>query len=77
MLMVYVDDFKMSGKPGAVKRCWDNLRQEGPQGIKMDEPAPVNKCLGCDHRKSTVVIEGREYRCHTWNMVPFMQQCVE
>ena len=43
----------------------------------MDEPAPVNKCLGCDHQKSTVVIDGREYNVHVWNMVPFMRQCIE
>ena len=45
MLMVYVDDFLMSGPPKAMLEAWKGLRKD----ITMEDPAVINKCLGCNH----------------------------
>ena len=42
LLMVYVDDFKMSGRPGGKKTAWGLIRK----AIETDLPRPVVKCLG-------------------------------
>ena len=40
---VYVDDFKMAGRPEAMKEEWKLVRKV----ITTDEPAPFGKYLGC------------------------------
>ena len=44
-LMVYVDDFKMSGPSANFAKGWSMIRQK----VKTDEPRAVTKCLGCEH----------------------------
>ena len=50
--MVYVNDFKMSGPPKGLKTAWSKIRE----GIEIDPPTAVNKCLGCLHRCRTGVL---------------------
>ena len=45
-LVIYVDDFKMSGPRNGVKQGWALIRK----GIVTDEPCPLSKYLGCKHR---------------------------
>ena len=45
-LIIYVDDFKLSGPRENLAKGWAIIRK----GIKTDDPQPVGKCLGCDHK---------------------------
>jgi hypothetical protein len=49
-LVVYADDFKMSGPQGNLAKGWKLVRQH----VKTDEPLPLDKYLGCEHRSSNV-----------------------
>ena len=58
MLVIYVDDFKMSGPAGKIKAAWDTITSAGKhcQGIKMQsEPEEVNaegiRYLGCHQKR--------------------------
>ncbi|CAE8664815.1 unnamed protein product [Polarella glacialis] len=46
-LVVYVDDFKLSGPKENLKKGWDLIGRA--DGIKIEPPAPAGKYLGCDH----------------------------
>ena len=54
MLAVYVDDFKMSGPSANLKEAWIQIRK----GIKVEDPTPTGKYLGCDHNIFEVYIKG-------------------
>ena len=45
LLMVYVDDFKMTGPSAKFAKGWSLIRQR----VKTDEPHTVTECLGCEH----------------------------
>ena len=45
VLSVYVDDFKLAGPTQNMKEGWRRIRSV----IKMDEPTPLGKYLGCGH----------------------------
>ena len=54
-LIVYVDDFKLSGPEENLRQGWDLIlspSDTAPKGIDMDEPEPVGRYLGCEHRVS-------------------------
>ena len=44
-LVVYVDDFKLSGPKNALPIGWSLIRSK----IKTDDPTPAGRYLGCDH----------------------------
>ena len=46
LLVVYVDDFKMSGPKENMPKGWDLIASK----IDMDKPGEVNRYLGCDHK---------------------------
>ena len=50
VLLVYVDDFKMAGPRKNIKAGWDLIRRE----IRLDDPTPVGKYLGCGHEPCQV-----------------------
>jgi hypothetical protein len=62
-LMVYVDDFKMSGPKGALAGAWKDLRAK----MNIEDPKPLGVFLGCDHKQFTkklpsgVTVRGVEY----------------
>ena len=72
LLMVYVDDFKMSGPAKNMPEGWRLIRQ----GIKTDEPQAAGKCLGCDHKVKSVKLNGRMVNQIEYDMQGFMEQCV-
>ena len=47
VLLVYVDDFKMSGSKENMQAGWELIRTK----IKMDDPTPIGKFLGGGHAK--------------------------
>ena len=51
-LVVYVDDFKMSGPAETAQDAWNLIRTDSAttKGIEMDDPEPANRFLGCDHK---------------------------
>ena len=53
LLVVYVDDFKMAGPTKSLPEAWRLLRE----GIKTEDPAPLSKYLGCEHRFVELHIE--------------------
>eukprot|EP00972_Heterocapsa_arctica_P081757 12048938-Heterocapsa_arctica.AAC.1 len=71
--MVYVDDFKMSGPQGNLSKGWSLIRQ----GIKTDDPQPVNQCVGCEHIVRDTTVNGKPVREVEYNMRPFMEKCVK
>jgi hypothetical protein len=73
LLVVYVDDLKMSGPKDEVPKCWQDLRS-GPDALDMADPAPVDRFLGCKHVVSTLPDGSRKM---TYDMSEFMQSCVD
>ena len=45
LLIVYVDDFKMSGPKESIEEGWRLIATK----IDLDEPGPVGRYLGCEH----------------------------
>jgi hypothetical protein len=73
LLMVYVGDFKMSGPAANLEKGWKIIRES----IKTDEPQAPGKCLGCDHIIREMQINNKVVRQITYDMRPFLRQCVE
>ena len=46
LMVVYVDDFKMSGPKESMKKGWELVASR----IDMDTPGMVSRYLGCDHQ---------------------------
>ena len=72
MLMVYVDDFKMSGPAKNLDKGWKLLRS----GIDMDDPYPLDRCLGCIHHIRSGVVNHKNVQIIEYDVCDFMQQCV-
>jgi hypothetical protein len=57
-MIVYVDDFKISGPKENVKKAWELIRAEntgtGKPGIVLDNPTPAGQFLGCNRICSEV-----------------------
>ena len=49
LLAVYVDDFKMLGRTGAMKKGWELMSSE----IDMDSPTPLGRYLGCEQKSQS------------------------
>ena len=45
LLVVYVDDFKMSGPKESIAKGWELIASK----IDMDVPTDIGRYLGCDH----------------------------
>ena len=73
LLMVYVEDFKMTGPIENMNKGWELIRIS----IKTDEPSPPGKCLGCNHVINEVSINGNKVRQMICDMEQFMVQRVE
>ena len=78
LLMVYVDDFKMSGPKQTLAGGWKLTRgTNSTPGLKIVEPGPFGKCLGCVHRVVAVSVDGRKVRGMEYDCCDFMRSCVE
>ena len=67
MLIVYVDDMKMSGPTKHLAQHWENLGK----GISLTKPPgdsdKRSTFLGCDHVRSTKMVKGKLLQCLEWN----------
>ena len=54
MLVIYVDDFKLAGPRESQAKGWELLKTR----IKLEEPRPIGRYLGCLHERFTRDITG-------------------
>ena len=73
LLMVYVDDFKMAGPKAALAKGWTLIRQ----GLDVDDPALVDRCLGCHHSVCDGKVNGKSVRMMQFKVESFMRSCVQ
>ena len=73
-LVVYVDDFKLSGPEGNLAKGWDLIQS----GIATDAPHPMDLFLGCKHETSVQKSPwtGKQVRVMTYNMQSFLEDAV-
>ena len=73
-LLVYVDDFKMGGPKKQCEWLWSEIRKK----LDLEEPHPLDRCLGCHHNESTAKIEdGSVVRVLSYDMREFVKACVD
>ena len=53
---MYVDDFKLSGPTANLKKGWELIRSK----IKTEDPTPLGRYLGCDHKVVSKIINPGE-----------------
>ena len=73
-LVIYVDDFKLSGPKKSLSQGWKLLRK----GIATDDPHPVGVFLGCRHifAERASPWSGRTVRTLEYDMSDFLVTCV-
>ncbi len=73
-LVVYVDDFKLSGPEVNLAKGWDLIQS----GIATDAPHPMDLFLGCKHETSVQKSPwtGKQVRVMTYNMQSFLEDAV-
>ena len=75
LLVVYVDDFKMSGTKENLAKGWGLLRK----GLILENPKDVNgeSYLGCrSHRKTVTLPSGAVAVINEYDMEEFFVSCV-
>ena len=74
-LVIYVDDFKLSGPRENLAKGWDLIKS----GLKIEPPGPLGLYLGCKHEESSRVLPdtGTRVRVMEYNMEEFLKSCVE
>ena len=72
MLMVYVDDFEMSGPAKNLADGWKRIRS----GLDIDDPVLVDRCLGCHHKQMKGEVNGKSVNVMQYVVEDFMEQCV-
>ena len=74
MLVVYVDDFKLSGPKQNMKEGWDLIREV----LDIEDPAPLDLYLGCYHEYfERTDPDGNVVRGRRYNQENFLRSCVE
>ena len=76
VLVLYVDDFRMSGPKANLPKVWSRLRT-GPNALTLDDPKPPDRELGCYHRRFETTVNGAPVRAMEYDMRDFMRSCVE
>jgi serine/threonine protein kinase len=51
--VVYVDDFKLAGPTKSLSEGWQLIRKK----VRMEEPTPLGKYLGCGHTVFTTTLD--------------------
>ena len=82
LLVVYVDDFKMSGPAKHKAKLWADITgdPDHPErgGIYMGTPEQQKRFLGCDHTITEhVAADGTNVRRMEYNMEPFFRGCLQ
>ena len=74
LLVVYVDDFKLSGPKCNLEKAWKMIQP----GIVLETPTPLGLYLGCRHvQGSHKLPDGTTVRTITYDMESFLASCVE
>ena len=72
-LVVYVDDFKLSGPKEKLQVGWNLISQ----GITLEKPEPIGLYLGCKHIQSKATLpDGTTVNMMTYDMEEFFKSCV-
>lgn len=73
-LVVYVDDFKMSGPVKNLSRGWEIIKKE----IQIESPEGAHLFLGCIHERAEFDLgEGKTARGVVYNMESYLESCIE
>ncbi len=73
-LVIYADDFKLSGPKGNLAQGRKLLRED----ITIEEPQAIGLFLGCTHEMGTFKLpSGKLATSMTYNMQGFFEQCCE
>ena len=73
-LVVYVDDFKLSGPKQYLKKGWELLRRS----INIEPEQPLGLYLGCQHEKFTMkLLNGTVATAIRYNMEKYLRQTVQ
>ena len=77
VLVVYVDDFKMSGPESSMKPAWALLRN-GEGALDMDDPQTLDSYLGCKHEidRNAKAPDGTPVTKIEYNVQPFLESCL-
>ena len=68
LLLVCVDGFKLAGHEENLGRGWELISKL----VDMSSPKLVDKLLGCIHRESTAILDGRTVLTIEYDMSAFM-----
>ena len=72
-LMIYVDDFKLSGPQGALQVGWEMLEKAG---LVLEKAQPPGLFLGCIHERLETVINGVTARGFAYDMEAYLVDTV-
>ena len=73
-LVVYVDDFKLSGPKQDLSKGWELIRK----GLEMEAPTPVGVFLGCKHTWELITMaDGHKATLFKYEMADFVRSCVD
>ena len=67
MLIVYVDDVKMSGPKIHMAKHWENLGKGINLAVPPGDSTDRATFLGCDHVRFTKLVKGKLLQCLTWD----------
>mgnify|MGYP007023072079 CR=1 FL=1 len=75
VLIIYVDDFKLSGPEDKLQLGWDLISK----GLNIEPPAKLGLYLGCKHEESVRILPdtGKSVRVMEYNMEDFLRSCVD
>ena len=78
LLMVYVDVFKLAGPSELLAEGWKLIRSDRTEdGLIIDEPAPMNLCLGCHHKLDSTHVNNHKVQTCEWIMSEFLEDSVQ
>ena len=73
-LVLYVDDFLMSGPKENMEKAWADIAAV----INIEDPGPMGLYLGCVHEEGVVEMDdGRKIRIMTFNQESFFRDKIE
>ena len=74
-LVIYVDDFKLSGPADKLEEGWRLISS----GLNIEDPSPLGMFLGCKHEQSERILPGssKRVRVMEYNMEEFLRSCVD
>jgi hypothetical protein len=73
LLTAYVDDILLSGPTENHKKVWKDLMDPNKGNIKLEDPVPLSRFLGCNHHQST---EGNKQTI-AFEMAEYIDQAIE